>query len=209
MKPIDTPDIPQRSTRPSRSGAVSRTLSLMGVGALAVGMLYLSGCRQQMADQPAPRPLSGSAWFKDGGSSRELIAGTVARGQTAGSAFAIGKVGTAEMAELPMPVTKDLIERGRQRFNINCAVCHGRAGDGVSVVAKRMIVKVPSYHQARLRTAPIGHFVNVMANGYGSMFSYAARVAPADRWAIATYIRALQLSQGATTADVAAAQALK
>ncbi|MBC7545661.1 MAG: cytochrome c [Candidatus Sericytochromatia bacterium] len=181
----------------------------MGAGSLAVGMLYLSGCRQQMADQPAPRPLEDSAWFKDGGSSRGLIAGTVARGQLAGSVFATGKAGVTEIAEVPMPVTKDLLERGRQRFNINCAVCHGQAGDGQSVVAKRMLVAVPSYHTPKLRTAPIGHFVNVIANGYGSMYSYAARVTPADRWAIAAYIRALQLSQGATSADVAAAQALK
>ena len=172
-------------------------------------MLYLTGCRQQMADQPAPRPLEDSDWFKDGASSRTLIAGTVSRGQIAGSPFATGKVGTVEMAEMPMPVTKELVERGRQRFNINCAVCHGKAGDAVSVVADRLLIKPPTYHQARLRTAPIGHFVNVMANGYGSMFNYAARVAPADRWAIAAYIRALQLSQGATSADVAAAQALK
>jgi mono/diheme cytochrome c family protein len=171
-------------------------------------MLYLAGCRQQMADQPAPRPLEDSAFFKDGASSRNLVAGTVARGQVAGTPFATGKVGDKEMTEMPVPVTQALLERGKQRYNINCAVCHGAAGDGVSVVAKQMFVPVANLHSDKLKAAPVGHFVNVIANGYGSMYNYAARVTPEDRWAIAAYIRALQLSQNASAADVAAAKAL-
>jgi len=172
-------------------------------------MLYISGCRQMMADQPTYRPLEDSALFEDGGSARTFVANTVARGQVAGTPFATGKMGNAEMAEMPVALTSELLARGQQRFNIYCAACHGKAGDGQSVVAKRMIVPVANLHQPKLRTAPIGHFVNVINNGYGSMFSYAARVAPADRWAIAAYIRALQLSQGGSPADVAAARALK
>lgn len=194
--------------RPQGRRAVRRTLSLIGTGALAVSMLYLAGCRQQMADQPSYKPLEDSAFFKDGASSRNLVAGTVARGQVAGTPFAIGKVGDKEMTEMPMPVTPELLARGQQRFNINCAVCHGKAADGVSVVAKQMIIPPRNLHIESMRKAPVGHFVNVIANGFGSMYNYAARVQPADRWAIAAYIRALQLSQNASAADVAAAKAL-
>jgi mono/diheme cytochrome c family protein len=171
-------------------------------------MLYLAGCRQQMADQPSYKPLEDSAFFKDGASSRDLVAGTVSRGQVAGTPFAIGKVGDKEMTEMPIPVTPELLARGKQRFDINCAVCHGKAGDGVSVTGKLMLVPPRDLHIETMRKAPVGHFVNVIANGFGSMYNYAARVQPTDRWAIAAYIRALQLSQNATAADVAAAKAL-
>jgi mono/diheme cytochrome c family protein len=185
-----------------------RSLSLLGTGALAVSMLYLAGCRQQMADQPSFKPLEDSAFFKDGASSRTLIEGTVARGQMAGTPFAIGKVGDKEMTEMPMPVTKELLERGRQRYDISCAVCHGKAGDGESMTTKQMIIAPRNLHIESMQKAPVGHFVNVIANGFGSMYAYGSRVAPADRWAIAAYIRALQLSQNASAADVAAAKAL-
>lgn len=194
--------------RPQGRGAVRRSLSLIGTTALAASMLYLAGCRQQMADQPSYKPLEDSAFFKDGAASRTLVDGTVARGQVAGTPFAIGKVGDKEMAEMPVPVTPELLARGKQRYDINCAVCHGKAGDGVSVVGKQMIIPPRNLHIDTMRKAPVGHFVNVIATGFGSMYNYAARVQPMDRWAIAAYIRALQLSQNASAADVAAAKAL-
>ena len=97
--------------------------------------------------------------------------------------------------EFPVPVTKELIERGQERFNIYCIVCHGPLGHGDGMVVRRGFPKPPTYHDDRLRNAPVGHFFDVMTNGWGKMNSYAGQVAPADRWAIAAYIRALQLSQ--------------
>src|SRR5205823_15043450 len=93
-------------------------------------------------------------------------------------------------------------ERGRQRFEINCSPCHGRTGQGNGMIVQRGFPAPPSYHIDRLRQAPVGHFYDVITQGYGIMYSYAERVAPADRWAIAAYIRALQLSQHATLADL-------
>ncbi len=100
-----------------------------------------------------------------------------------------------------MPVTRQSLARGRERFNIYCAVCHGATGDGNGMIVQRGFPQPPSFHDQRLRDAPAGHFVDVITNGYGVMYSYASRVAPEDRWAIAAYIRALQLSQHAASAD--------
>jgi len=97
--------------------------------------------------------------------------------------------------EFPVPVTKELIERGQNRFNIYCIVCHGPLGNGDGMVVRRGFPKPPTYHDDRLRNAPVGHFFDVMTNGWGKMPSYAAQVDPADRWAIVAYIRALQISQ--------------
>ena len=106
----------------------------------------------------------------------------------------------------PPPVTEALIERGRQRFGIYCAVCHGPAGYGDGEVVQRGFPAPPSYHIDRLRQVPIQHFYDVITHGYGAMFSYAQRVAPADRWAIAAYIRALQASQDVPVAQLSPAQ---
>ena len=93
-----------------------------------------------------------------------------------------------------MKVTRELVERGQERFHIYCAVCHGPAGDGNGMIVQRGFPPPPSFSLERLRQAPVGHFYRVITDGYGIMFPYAARVAPEDRWAIAAYIRALQLS---------------
>jgi mono/diheme cytochrome c family protein len=106
------------------------------------------------------------------------------------------------VTQLPMQLTPQLLARGRERFDAICAECHGRVGDGNGMVVQRGFPVPPSYHLDRLRNAPIGHFVDVMANGYGAMFSYAAQVEPQDRWAIAAYIRALQLSQDVSPNDL-------
>ncbi len=104
--------------------------------------------------------------------------------------------------ELPFPLTAEVLERGQQRFEINCAVCHGKTGGGGGMVVKRGFSPPPPYHSERLRNLPLGHFYDVITNGYGGMGSYAAQVEPRDRWAIAAYIRALQLSQNANISDV-------
>jgi mono/diheme cytochrome c family protein len=166
-------------------------------------LLLAAGCRQQMADQPRYRPLQQSTFFGDDRSARPLPPGTVAQGQLkADERFSTGKSGGALVTTLPVPLTRELLARGQERFNIFCSPCHDRTGNGGGMVVQRGYRRPPSYHIDRLRVAPIGHFFDVITNGFGAMPDYAAQVLPADRWAIAAYIRALQLSQNATLADV-------
>jgi mono/diheme cytochrome c family protein len=164
----------------------------------------LAGCRRDMFHQPFSKPLEPSDFFQDNHmASRPLAAHTVARGHLdADAAFYTGKVGTNLVETFPFPVTRELLERGRERFDIYCSPCHGRTGDGHGMVVQRGFPPPPSYHIARLRQAPAGHFVDVITQGYGVMYSYAQRVEPADRWAIAAYIRALQKSQDASLKEV-------
>jgi mono/diheme cytochrome c family protein len=105
------------------------------------------------------------------------------------------------------PLTLALIERGQQRYRIFCTPCHSELGNGQGMIVQRGFPAPPSYDSERLRQAPTRHFVDVIAQGHGAMYSYAARVPPADRWAIAAYIRALQKSQNASATDLAAAKA--
>ncbi len=118
--------------------------------------------------------------------------------------FYTGKIGSNDGDYLPFPVTEEVLARGQQRFNIYCSPCHGELGDGNGMIVQRGYKHPPSYHIDRLRKAPIGYFFDVMTNGFGAMPDYSQQVQPADRWAIAAYIRALQLSQHATEADVPA-----
>ena len=168
-------------------------------------LLLLVGCRQQMAETGREKPLEATPFFDDQRLARPLVPGTVARGQLrADEVLYTGKVGNALVERLPVPLTMELLKRGQDRFNIFCSPCHGRLGLGEGMVVKRGFRPPPSYHIDRLRDAPIGHFFDVMTNGFGIMPDYAAQVAPEDRWAIAAYIRALQLSQGAKVADLPA-----
>jgi hypothetical protein len=156
-----------------------------------------------MHDQPKYKPLAGSTFFDDGRASRPLVAGTVARGQLKlDEHFYTGKVGGKLVDTFPMEVTRDMLERGRERYTIFCAQCHDRTGAGQGMIVQRGFRRPPSFHIDRLRQAPVGHYFDVMSNGFGSMYSYASRVSPKDRWAIIAYVRALQLSQNATLADV-------
>lgn len=164
-------------------------VGLRTVGLLAA-VLLASGCRQKMADQPRYAPLDPSAFFADGMSSRPRVPGTVPRGP-------LPTPLPAASADFPVPLTRPLLERGQERYNINCAPCHDRAGTGNGMIVQRGFPRPPSLHEARLRQAAPGHIVRVITQGYGMMASYANRVEPADRWAIAAYIRALQLSQAA------------
>jgi mono/diheme cytochrome c family protein len=169
---------------------------------LAVTVI-LAGCRLDMQVQPYYRPLTQSRFFPDKRSARPLIEGTVARGELeADTYFYSGKLGSNPGDFMPFPVTADVLARGQQRYNIYCSPCHSELGDGNGMIVQRGYRRPPSYHTERLRKAPVGHFFDVITNGFGVMPDYAAQVAPQDRWAIAAYIRALQLSQGATRADV-------
>lgn len=162
-------------------------------------------CRQDMHDQPRYEPLQPSELFRDRRSERPLIPGTVARGfLRADEAMYTGKVNGQAVTTFPFPVTKDVIVRGRERFNIYCSPCHSKLGDGRGMIVQRGFSPPPSYHTDRLRNAPVGHFFDVITNGFGAMQSYAARVDPQDRWAIIAYIRALQLSRNARENDVPA-----
>jgi mono/diheme cytochrome c family protein len=171
----------------------------------AVAMLLLAGCRADMQNQPYQRPLVQSDFYTDKRSARPIIAGTVARGHLDADAyFFTGKIGNNDGDYLPFPVTAEVLARGQQRFNIYCSPCHSEIGDGNGMIVQRGYKRPPSYHIDRLRKAPIGYFFDVMTNGFGAMPDYSQQVQPADRWAIAAYIRALQLSQHATDADVPA-----
>ena len=174
----------------------------LGLVALSVG---LAGCRQDMHDAPRYEPLEATTFFADGRSSRMLVANTVPRGLLREDTHLNeGKVDGRLATTFPMPVTADVMARGQERFNVFCSPCHGRTGSGNGMVVQRGFRAPPSYHEDRLRNAPVGYFFDVMTNGFGAMQDYASQVPVADRWAIAAYIRALQLSQRATLADVPA-----
>jgi hypothetical protein len=160
-------------------------------------------CRRDMQDQPKYIPLRPSDFFADGRSARPLPEGTVARGQLrADKVFFTGKSGDVYVDKLPFPVTRQVLERGQERFNIYCTPCHGRLGNGLGMIVQRGLKRPPSYHIDRLRQVPIGYFYDVISNGFGAMADYAAQIAPRDRWAVAAYIRVLQFSQQASLQDV-------
>jgi len=151
-----------------------------------------------MHNQPKYKPLAATDFFGDRRASRPAIADTVARGQLhLDEARYTGKVNGKDVTAIPIQITREDLDRGHDRFEIYCTPCHGRVGDGQGMIVQRGLRQPPSYHDERLVTAPIGHFFDVMTNGYGAMYSYASRVAVDDRWRIAAYIRALQLSQNA------------
>ena len=158
-----------------------------------------------MHDAPRYEPLEESTFFENGGASRMLVANTVARGQLREDEhFYTGKVNGQPAAEFPMPVTADVMARGQERYNVFCSPCHGRTGQGNGMVVQRGFRAPPSFHDERLRNAPVGYYIDVETNGFGAMPDYSAQVPVVDRWAIAAYIRALQLSQRASVDDVPA-----
>jgi len=182
-------------------------IPLAWVASLAF-LINIAACRIDMHVQPKENPLSRSDFYSDQRSARPLVEGTVARGQLhEDSYFYTGKIGNNPGDMMPFPVTKEVLERGRERYNIYCAPCHSRVGDGNGVIPSRGFSRMPpSYHIPRLEKAPLGYFFDVMTNGFGIMPDYASQVSPEDRWNIVAYIRALQLSQNATMADVPAGQ---
>ncbi len=158
-----------------------------------------------MHDQPRFEALEASTLFGDGQSARPLIPGTVARGHLqTDEHFYTGKTNGDLAVTFPSPVTREILERGRERFDIFCSPCHSRLGDGQGMVVRRGFRPPPSFQIPRLREAPVGHLFDVITNGFGGMASYASRISHQDRWAIVAYVRALQLSQNATLAEVPA-----
>ncbi|MCY7377155.1 MAG: cytochrome c [Pyrinomonadaceae bacterium] len=185
--------------------------------------LLAIGCRYDMQDQPRYKAYKKSDFFSDNRASRDLSEGTVPRGfLREDKAFYTGKTETGGqtpapnpaatpaidasgntlmtdfsglVSDFPVPVTKELLDRGEQRYKVFCIVCHGPVGNGDGMIVRRGFSKPPTYNDDRLRNAPVGHFYNVITNGQGKMSGYASQVPPADRWAIVAYIRTLQISQ--------------
>ena len=185
---------------------------MLGVGrssaptvVIAAACVALVGCRQDMHDAPSYDPLQATNFFANGAASRPLVPNTVARGQLrADEHLYTGKINGQVANEFPMPVTKQVLDRGQERFNVYCSPCHGRTGEGNGMIVQRGFRQPPSYHEERLRNVPVGYFFDVMTNGFGAMQDYSAQVTVPDRWAIAAYIRVLQLSRSATVNDVPA-----
>lgn len=170
-----------------------------------VATLALSGCYQKMGVQPAFDPYDESDFFEDGMSARPRVEGTVARGEySEDELLTTGRSGGQLAAMFPFPVTREVLDRGEQRFNIYCSVCHGPTGEGDGMIVRRGYKRPNSFHSPTVAAQPVGYYVTVMTQGFGVMPSYAAQVPAEDRWAIAAYIRALQLSQRATVADIPA-----
>jgi mono/diheme cytochrome c family protein len=156
-----------------------------------------------MQDEPKFVPQRGTTFYADGRSARPQVENTVARNQgDEGSYFYTGLQAGKEGDGLPIPLNEATMERGQERFNIYCTPCHSRAGNGAGMIVQRGYRPAGDFHTDRLRNAPLGHFFSVMTNGYGAMPDYSAQLTPADRWAVAAYIRALQLSQNAKQSDV-------
>jgi mono/diheme cytochrome c family protein len=171
--------------------------------AAALAGLFVLGCRHDMQDQPRYEPNSPSQFFPDGTSVRPLVEGVVARGSLVESpAIEDGTVDGKPIAQIPVAVDLPLLRRGRERYGIYCAPCHGGLGGGDGMIVQRGYRRPPSFHDERLRSMPDGHFYDVIARGFGVMPSYRAQVRTHDRWAIVAYIRALQLSQNARLDDV-------
>lgn len=189
----------------SKSKMSKSKLFFLGAGTLA--FLALNACRQDMHDEPRYKPLAASDFFSDHRSARPMVEGTVARGHLRiDDARYTGKIDGENIDQFPIPIAKEDIERGQARFNIYCTPCHGHLGDGNGMVVLRGFRQPPSYYSERLVNAPVGHFFDVITNGFGAMPSYASRVEPDDRWRIVAYIRALQLSESASLNDVPAGQ---
>ena len=188
---------------------------------LLPALMLTAGCRRDMQDQPKIKPLRGTTFFRDGLGSRQPIEGTIPRGHLrSNTEFFTGKKAGAAIATpaqqqtagaqansfpddidtFPLPVTKEVVERGRERYEIFCSACHGLTGNGDGMIVRRGFRRAASFNDDRLRQAPVGHFFDAMTNGWGAMPSYAAQIPVQDRWAIVAYIRALQLSQQNTAA---------
>ena len=185
--------------------SISRYLAFSGLTAI----LLLAGCRQDMQDQPKMVSQRGSDFFADHRGARPQVLDTVARGQLhEDSYFYTGVVQgpngyRQELDQMPseIPVTLDVLERGQERFNVYCTPCHSRVGNGLGEIVQRGYKPAGNFHSARILAEPLGHYFYVMTHGYGAMPDYSAQLPPADRWAVAAYIRALQLSQAAKPTD--------
>jgi len=194
---------PDRRTL-AAGGTAFRVLRLAALGAF---LFALPGCRLDMHVQPKYKPLAPTDFFGDGRAARPVVTGTVARGQLRlDEHLYTGKVDGLLVTTFPFAITRADLERGQERFTIYCTPCHDATGHGRGMIVLRGFPPPPSYHIQRLREAPVGHFFDVITNGLGNMYGYAARITPEDRWRIIAYIRALQLSQAATLNALSAAE---
>ena len=185
---------PEKRAHHARLGVQGRFCAV--TVALLFSSLLSLGCRQDMHDQPRFEPFEKNTFFADGRSVRPHVPGTVARGQlNEDRHLHTGWTGDELAETFPFPMTRREIERGRERFDIMCSPCHGRVGNGNGIVVERGFRRPPSYHIDRLREAPVGHFFDVMTQGFGAMGDFTDRMSPRDRWCVVAYIRALQLSQ--------------
>jgi mono/diheme cytochrome c family protein len=197
---------PNLATKNSRKDGATGMVALFGLAAL----LLVAGCRQDMQNQPRMDPQRGTDLFADHRGARPQVLNTVARGQLHDdSYFYTGVVQgpngyKQELNEMPseIPVTMEVLKRGQERFNIYCTPCHSRVGNGLGEIVQRGFKPAANYHDQVHLSQPISHYFYVMTHGYGAMPDYSAQLTPADRWAVAAYIRALQLSQAATIKDV-------
>jgi cytochrome c5 len=168
-------------------------------------LLFVAGCRQDMQNQPRMFPQRGTPMFADGRSVRPQVEHTVARGQLyEDDYFYTGLMNGKEADMMPFPATLQVLARGQERFNVYCTPCHSRVGNGAGMIVQRGYKPAGNFHDAKRLAEPLSHYFYVMTNGFGAMPDYKAQIAPEDRWAIAAYIRALQLSQNATLQDVPA-----
>jgi hypothetical protein len=175
---------------------------------LPLAMVVCCGCRSEMYDQPRYKPYHASEFFEDGTSARLPVAGTVPRrdpkelGTASPEHFDTGKIAGVLAETLPFPVDRSVLARGQDRYRIFCTPCHGELGNGRGMIVLRGFNPPPSFHSDELRKQPVGHYFDVMTHGFGTMYSYASRIPARDRWAIAAYIRALQLSQHAIVSEL-------
>lgn len=195
---------PDSPTRERIALAPTKTYRKVSVLAMAVfAGLTIVGCQQKMGIQPYYQPLEENQMFDDHRASRPLEPGTVSRGDLrADDALFTGKVDGKLVEEFPMTITEEVIARGQNRFNIYCAPCHSKLGDGNGMIVQRGVSRPPSYMEDRLTTSPVGHFYDVITNGYGRMYSYNQQLPVRDRWAIVAYVRALQAAGHGSIEDV-------
>ncbi len=193
-----------------QGSVISGRARRVGVFAAAAALLLVAGCRQDMQNQPRMFPQRGTTFFADHRGARPQVVNTVARGQLdEDSYFYTGVVTGAngyreERDEMPFPVTMEVLKRGQERFDVYCTPCHSRVGNGLGEIVERGYKPAANLHDQVRLAQPLSHYFYVMTHGYGAMPDYSAQIEPQDRWAIAAYIRALQLSQNATLSDVPA-----
>ncbi len=179
---------------------------LLALTVATVLVTSLAGCHTDMWHQPKLKAQSANNFFADGKTDRPLVMNAVPVGYLRDNeAFYTGKMANKPVAQLPVPLTRELLQRGQERYNVFCSPCHGKVGDGQGMIAQRgLALRRPpaTFHTDRLRGMPVGYFYDVITNGFGVMYSYASRIPPEDRWAIAAYVRVLQLSQYAKTSQL-------
>ena len=191
----------------STAAAQAASRRLGAAACLGLVLAFSAGCRQDMHNQPKFYPQRSTSFYADGRSARPQVENTVARNQLhANTYFYTGLVNGKEGDGMPLPVNLALLERGQEKYNVFCTPCHSRVGNGAGMIVQRGYRPAGNFHTDRLRNAPLGHFYSVIANGYGAMPEYGSQVSAEDRWAIVAYVRALQLSQNATSRDIPTGQ---